>query len=505
MSNRIKTIVIVGGGTAGWMAAAALSRYLFSGHYHIRLIESEQIGTVGVGEATIPGIRDFNQKLGINENDFMRATHATFKLGIQFEGWNGGDDKYMHPFGFFGHELNGVPFHHYWLKSQQLSHKFELEEFSLAYQLAINNKFKLPNNDPKSIFSTFFYAFHLDASRYAVFLRKYAENRGVLRTEGKVDTVNLNPESGFIDSVTLDDRTQIKGDLFIDCSGFRGLLIEKALGVGYQDWSHWLPCNRAVAVQSESLEEPLPYTRAIARDAGWQWRIPLQHRVGNGYVYCDKQISDDEAWQTLNANVPGKQLTEPNFLKFTTGRRDKIWEKNCVSVGLSSGFLEPLESTSIHLIQTAIMKLITHFPDNQFAQEDIDDYNQQMCSQFDQVKDFLILHYFKNGRKDIPFWDECRTMAIPDSLKERLNLFQSSGHIQECSSEIFVDPNWLAVYIGQKVKPNSYHPLTDTIPNEQLINILNQMKIAIGNAVSQCPTHQQTIQNYCSSASESNL
>lgn len=497
MKKRIRKIVIVGGGTAGWMTAAALARYLYTDDYQIQLVESDQIGTVGVGEATIPGIRDFNNKLGIDENEFMRFTQATYKLGIQFEGWTQKNDKYLHPFGYFGHPLNGVPFHHYWVKAYQQGDTENISDFSLAYNMALKEKFVHPNNDPKSIFSTYFYAFHLNATLYAQFLRNFATEKGVLRTEGKVQQIHQNSENGHITSIELETGSQIEGDLFIDCTGFRGLLIEQTLKTGYQDWSHWLPCDRAVAIQSESISQPLPYTRAIAQKAGWQWRIPLQSRMGNGYVYCSDHISDEAAHQCLLDNIPGKTLTQPNFLKFKTGRRNQLWNKNCVAVGLSSGFLEPLESTSIHLIQTAIMKLITHFPDQKFSQVDIDDYNLQMTEQFEQVKDFLILHYHMNQRQGEKFWDYCRSMSIPDSLKERLELFQTSGHIQSCKNEIFVDDNWLAVYIGQKVIPHQYHPRVDCIPDNQLNQLMTQMKVMVSQASDQSRFHYETIQQFC--------
>ena len=492
----IKTIVIVGGGTAGWMTAAALSSYL-NQQYCIQLVESEQIGTVGVGEATIPGIRDFNAKLGIDENDFMRNTNATYKLGIEFRDWTLIGDSYLHPFGLFGHNVNGLDFHHYFIKQKQAGDNTPLKDYCLAYSAAKKGKFAHPNNDPASILSTFFYAFHFDASLYAKYLRGFSQAKGVTRIEGKISSVQQHPENDYIKSVTLQSGEVIAGDLFIDCSGFRGLLIEQTLQTGYLDWSHWLPCDRAVAVQTASVREPDPYTKASAQKAGWQWHIPLQNRVGNGYVYCSQYITDEEALDTLLNHVEGEPLTEPNFLRFTTGRRKKIWNKNCVAVGLSSGFLEPLESTSIHLIQTAIMKLITHFPDAGFNQTDIDEYNKQMIKQFDQVKDFLILHYKTVKRDDSPFWQYCTSMSIPDELQRRMDLFVNNGQIVECNHEIFVSTNWLAVYLGQHLFPKNYHPKADAIPQQQLSHMMKSMRAAIENASNQMPKHLDTINRFC--------
>ncbi len=491
-NSRINKIVIVGGGSAGWMAAAALSRYLSTEHYQISLVESDQIGIVGVGEATIPGIREFNQKLGIDEAEFMRATHATFKLGIEFNDWTAKGDSYIHPFSYFGHDMNGVSFHDYWVKAHKNGDTTPLSAYAPGYMAAIEHKFTYPNQDPKSLLSRYFYAFHFDATLYGQYLRGFAEKAGVQRVEGKVVDVALD-EKGFIEHVQLESGQQVAGDLFIDCSGFRGLLIEQALHSGYQDFSHWLPCDRAVAVQTESVEDPIPFTQSNAQDAGWQWRIPLQNRVGNGYVFCSQYISDDEAIDCLLQNVKGKVLTEPRVLRFVTGRRNQFWQKNCVAVGLSSGFLEPLESTSIHLIQTSIMKLINMFPDQNFHQADIDEYNRQMAAQFDQVKNFLILHYKTTQRTDTPFWRYCKNMSIPDELAYRIDLFEQTGQIARCDQEIFVHENWMAVLFGQKLTPQYYHPKVDCLPDDQLKMILQQMKQAVANTVAAMPTHMETI------------
>ncbi len=496
-NQQIKKIVIVGGGSAGWMTAAALSRYLNS-RYQISLVESDQIGIVGVGEATIPGIREFNQKLGIDENEFMRATQATYKLGIEFNNWTQKGDSYIHPFSYFGHELNGVPFHDYWVKLNQQGDKTPISAYAPGYVAAKNNKFTHPNSDPKSVLSRYFYAFHFDAALYGQFLRKVAEKAGVNRVEGKVVSVSLT-ENEYIKDIVLQDGQVIDGDLFIDCTGFRGLLIDQALKVGYQDYSQWLPCDRAVAVQTESVGEPIPYTQSNAQNAGWQWRIPLQSRVGNGYVFCSQYISDDEAIDTLLQNVEGKLLTEPRVLRFQTGRRNKFWHKNCVTVGLSSGFLEPLESTSIHLIQTSIMKLINLFPDAGFNQANINEYNRQMIDQFEQVKNFLILHYKTTQREDTPFWSYCKHMKIPDELAYRIELFKSSGQIARCDDEIFVHENWLAVLLGQQLMPSQYHPKVDAIDQVQLKNMMKQMQEVVKHAVNGMSGHGQTIQQFCKS------
>ncbi|TDR17577.1 tryptophan halogenase family protein [Marinicella litoralis] len=498
MENQlIKKIVIVGGGSAGWMTAAALSRYLGT-HCEISLVESDQIGIVGVGEATIPGIREFNQKLGIDENDFMRATHATYKLGIEFNDWTQLGDSYMHPFSYFGHDMNGVSFHDYWLKLNQLGDETPISAYSPGYVAAKQNKFIHPNQDPKSVLSRYFYAFHFDATLYGQYLRQVAEKAGVRRIEGKVVAVSLN-NAGGIKDVALESGQVIEGELFIDCSGFRGVLIEQALKTGYQDYSRWLPCDSAVAVQTESVAAPTPYTQSNAQAAGWQWRIPLQNRVGNGYVFCQQYLSDDEAIDTLLKHVEGEVLTEPRVLRFNTGRRNQFWNKNCVTVGLSSGFLEPLESTSIHLIQTSIMKLINLFPDQGFNQADIDEYNRQMIEQFEQVKNFLILHYKTTQRSDTPFWAYCKNMEIPEALSYRIELFKKTGQIARCDDEIFVHENWLAVLLGQKLMPEQYHPKVDMIDTAQLKMIMQQMKGVVNQAVAGMPNHQETINRWCKS------
>ena len=423
MIDRIQDIVIVGGGTAGWMTAAALSKVL-GGAYRIRLVESDEIGIVGVGEATIPMIKLYNQALDLDENEFVRQTKGSFKLGIEFRDWGRLGDNYVHGFGKIGQDLGLVAFYHYWLKLHHAGKAAPLEDYSINTAACRHGKFMRAVTDrPNSPLADIAYAYHFDAGLYGQFLRRYAEARGVQRIEGKVVDVQLHAETGFVESVTLDRGERIEGQLFIDCSGFRGLLIEQALKTGYIDWTHWLPCDRALAVPCVNAAGGItPYTRSTARSAGWQWRIPLQHRIGNGYVYSSQFISDDEAAATLLANLDGKPLDDPRPLRFVTGKRRKFWSRNVIAVGLSSGFMEPLESTSIHLIQSAIARITAFFPHAGFNQADIDTFNAHSDFEFDRIRDFLIAHYHATERDDTPFWDHCRTMTIPDSLQQRLEL-----------------------------------------------------------------------------------
>src|SRR5882757_7208235 len=443
-SNRIERIVIVGGGTAGWMAAAALSRFLAHGNTRICLVESEEIGTIGVGEATIPPIRTFNGLLGIDESEFLKATQGTYKLGIEFVDWGGHGQRYFHPFGRYGRDIAGIDFHQLYLRERARRALPDIETFCISAMAARAGRFGRPTSDPARPEHDFNYAFHFDASLYARFLRRYAERLGVERVEGKVIDTLLDQEHGFVQSISLADGRRIEGELFIDCSGFRGLLIEQALATGYEDWTHWLPCDRAVAVPCESAGTLTPYTRSIARKAGWQWRIPLQHRTGNGYVYCSRHISDDEAAATLMANLDGRPLAQPRFLRFTTGRRRKFWNKNCIALGLAAGFLEPLESTSIHLIQSGITQLAAIFPDRSFDPGDADEYNRLQIDEYDKVRDFIILHYHATVRDDTPLWKYCGAMDIPQSLEHRIDVFRGSGRVVFESQELFTEPNWLS-------------------------------------------------------------
>lgn len=498
--DRIRKIVIVGGGTAGWMAASALIRHLGRDTCSIRLIESDMIQTVGVGEATIPAIREFNHRLGLDEPEFMRQTNASIKAGIQFENWGQLGDSYIHAFGYFGQPINDVPFQHFWLKLRERGDTTSFNDYCMPHVASELGRFAFPVDDPASALSRYFYAFHFDATLYAQYLRGWAEERGVERTEGKVVDYTLNGENGFIESIILESGEIVEGELFVDCSGFRGLLIEQALKTGYHDWSQYLPCNSAFAISTAYEDEstPIPpFTRARALQAGWQWRIPLQNRTGDGHVFCDEYISHDEATATLLENIEGKPLSDPRLLRFTTGMRKKIWNKNCVSIGLSGGFLEPLESTSIYLIQTAILKFIRSFPDRNFEQVHIDEYNRQMASKYEEARDFLVLHYNATTRDDTPFWDYCRNMAIPDELKRRIEFFRNSGAVSFKRSELFIEHNWLAVLIGQGIIPERYDPRVDGMNIEEIQKIMLQMRTHIRQQAEFMPAHAKTLADYC--------
>ena len=491
----IRKVLIVGGGTAGWMTAAALSKVL-GRQVEVTLVESEQIGTVGVGEATIPPILTFNAMLGIDERDFMRATKATFKLGIEFRGWTDPGDRYIHPFGTFGLDIEAIKFHQIWLKFRD--QVGPIETFNLAAVAALTGRMALPDPDPAKVLSSLKYAFHFDAGLYARYLRRFSEARGATRVEGKVADVTLRGEDGFIQSVTLDDGRVLEADLFIDCTGFRALLIGEALGGTYHDWSHWLPNDRAVALPCATGGDGMtPYTRATAQKAGWTWRIPLQHRTGNGYVYSSAHIGDDEALATLMAGLDGPAQAEPNFLRFTAGRRDRAWIKNCVAIGLSSGFLEPLESTSIHLIQAGITKLLSLFPDQSFNPLEIDQYNRLTAQQVDLVRDFIILHYKATARADTPYWDYVRTMEIPESLKRKIDLFAGRGRLFQSDYDLFAEPSWIAVLLGQGIVPRQYDALVDSLPEGDIVQRLKRMSALIAQTAAALPSHQAFIARYC--------
>ena len=497
MTEPIRSVVIAGGGTAGWMAAAALSKALGPHQLKITLIESEEIGIVGVGEATIPAIQLFNKVLEIDEDEFVRKTQGSFKLGIEFIDWLRPGHRYFHPFGRQGDDFGVTPFHQQWLRARSFGYDVPLSEFSLNSVAAMACKFDRPARDKPPVFATFGYAYHCDASLYAKYLRAYAEQRGVERIEGKIADVIVRGEDGFIDSLKMEDRRIVEGELFIDCTGFRALLIGGALNVSYEDWSRWLPCDRAIAVPTERIEEPLPYTRSTARSAGWQWRIPLQHRTGNGYVYCSQYISDEDARAELLANLDAPPLVDPRQLRFTTGRRAEQWHKNCVSLGLASGFLEPLESTSIHLIQTGITKLVSLFPDRRFEPLTIAEYNRQAGEEMDSIRDFLVLHYNATERTGMPFWDYCRTMEVPDTLAYKIELFRRTGRLAQPSYDVFHLASWLAVMMGQGIEPEAYDPMVNAVPPQEAARVLSGMRSVIAQTVGAMPTHQQFIDRHC--------
>jgi tryptophan 7-halogenase len=498
-ANRISHIVIVGGGTAGWMVAAAMGHVFRGTSMRIDLIESEEIGTVGVGEATIPEILKFNAIIGIDEAEFMRETKATFKLGIEFVDWQREGESYFHPFGVYGMDMEGISFHHFWMKAMQEGTNSRLEDYCLAWQAATRGRFAHPSGPPNAPLSTLAYAYHFDAVLYARYLRRLAEGMGVHRHEGRVADVQLDSESGNIESVRLTDDRSFSGDLFIDCTGFTGLLIEKTLESGYDDWSQWLPCNSAVAVPSvvEGARALRPYTRSSARPAGWQWSIPLQHRNGNGYVYSNQHISDDEAAATLLANVDGTPSADVRQLRFTTGKRKQVWKKNCIAIGLASGFLEPLESTSIHLIQSAITKLITLFPDNPNDEVNRGLFNRLIDQEFITIRDFLILHYNATERSGHTFWDYVRTMTVPDFLTDKREIFEHSGRVFREENEIFSEPSWLAVFTGQGVLPRHYHPIADVLTKDENIQRLAAIRDAIHGTANALPRHEDTIKAMC--------
>ncbi|MGB5077131.1 MAG: tryptophan halogenase family protein [Sphingorhabdus sp.] len=493
--RQIRSIVVVGGGSAGWMTAAALANTLRTG-CKITLVESDDIGTVGVGEATIPPIRVFNDMLGIDEREFVKATQGTFKLGIEFVNWGKIGNRYFHPFGPHGRPFDIVGLHHYWLKAREAGESAHFDEHSMAWAMARTGRFARPGADPRNVSSTFDYAYHFDAGLYARYLRGYCEQRGLQRIEGKISAVAQNSETGFVESVTLADGQSIKGDLFIDCSGFRGLLIEGTLKTGYDDWTHWLPCDRAIAIPCTKAGELAPYTRSTAHDAGWQWRIPLQHRTGNGYVYCSNYISDADAEASLRAGLDGEPIAEPNFLRFTTGRRRKFWNKNVIAIGLSSGFMEPLESTSLHLIQAGISKLLALFPDRDFSPLVIDEYNHIASTEFERIRDFIILHYKLTERDDTALWRYCQAMEIPDTLQSKIDHFRQYGRHIARDMDLFGAPSWLAVHIGQGNVPERVDPLFDFrgIDGREWLGKLRSAMIA---EAARLPSHQQFIDQHC--------
>jgi len=473
------------------MAAACLAK-VYGPNLSVTLVESADIGTVGVGEATIPMINLFNAILGIDEADLIRETEATFKLGIEFTDWTRLGHSYLHPFGAYGINMEGIGFHHYWLRLAAQEGAQDYGQFNMETQAIRSGRCGPTATDLPPIKLN--KAFHFDASLYAAFLRRYSEARGVSRIEGKVQDVHLAPETGDVLRLSLDDGQTISGDLFIDCSGFAALLIGKTLGVEFQDWSHWLPCNRAVAVASETTGPPAPYTRATAREAGWQWRIPLQHRTGNGYVFCNDFLSEDEASSLLLKRLDGKALANPRVLKFTTGHRTRMWEKNVIALGLASGFLEPLESTSIYLVQSALARLMAMFPRGAISPAVRTKFNDDMNAEYERIRDFLIAHYKLTERDDTPFWNRCRSLEIPETLRMRLDVFESDGLLLEFPHDLFKETSWFSVLMGQGLYPKTYHPLADTLPRQEFLKRMVQLRKMIGQRASVLPTHSQYLQ-----------
>jgi tryptophan halogenase len=497
--HEIRRIVIVGGGTAGWMAAAAFSALLGPG-VGVTLVESDEIGTVGVGEATIPPLIAFNNMVGIGEDEFLAASQGTFKLGIEFVDWGAVGRRYFHPFGPHGQEFRGVPFHQLYLREAKRRPLPDIREWSMSGAAAALRRFARPGPDARLPLSQLAYAFHFDAGLYARFLRRHAEARGVTRVEGKIVDVAVGGENRHVEAVTLADGQRIEGELFIDCSGFRGLLIEETLKTGYDDWSRWLPCDRAVAVPTKLAGPPDPFTRSTARASGWQWRIPLQHRMGNGLVYSSAHLAREEAEALLLANLEAEPLAQPRHLAFTAGMRRRAWNGNVVTLGLSSGFVEPLESTSIHLVQSGIAKLLALFPDRRFDPAERDEYNRQMGAVFEDVRDFVILHYKATRRDDSHFWNYCRAMDVPDSLAAKLELWRGKGRIFRHGAELFNTESWVAVLLGQGIVPEDQEPAVHAIDPAIAADALDKMRESYRRMAEHMPRHVQFIESACRAA-----
>jgi len=499
MNTHIKKVVIAGGGTAGWMTAAALTK-LLGKQISVTLVESDEIATIGVGEATIPTLQTFNQFLQINEAEFLKATNGTFKLGISFENWRNIDENYIHAFGTTGQQSWAAGFQHFWLKAKQQGIAGEYGDYCLEQVAAKQEKFShlsgqgMNQGTNKGIN----YAYHIDATLYGKFLRNMAEQNGITRVEGKIEQVNVEPNSGDITSLTLQSGEVVSGDLFIDCTGQRALLIEQALHTGYIDWSHWLPCDSAIAVQTKSIKDPIPYTRSIAHQFGWQWQIPLQNRVGNGIVYSSRFVSDEKALATLTSNIEGDTITEPLHIKFRTGTRRKHWNKNCIAVGLSSGFLEPLESTSIHLIQQAIIRLIRLFPYHGITESGVNEFNKQTQFDTERIRDFIVLHYKVTNRDDSSFWQHCRNMSIPETLMDKIQLFKETGHMFRENNELF-DDSWMQVMIGQGLIPQSYHPMVDNMSDKELRDFFTHLENKMATLTGKLSNHADYVKKYCAS------
>jgi tryptophan halogenase len=505
----VRRVVIVGGGTSGWMCAAGLAR-LVPPDVQVTLVESDEIGIIGVGEATIPTLLEFNNFLGLDEDAFVRQTRATFKLGIEFVDWDQRGHRYFHPFGFHGRPTPEFKFHQLWLRLRQLGRQDstlagsagEIGDYNLCTAAARRGRFARAQGGPDSVLASLRHAYHFDATLYGQLLRAYAEGRGVKRQEGLVVSVQQRPADGFIESVTLRDGRVVEGDLFIDCSGFRALLIEGALNVPFVDWSRYLPCDRALAVPSALAGPPEPFTRSTSGSAGWRWRIPLQHRMGNGHVYCSAFLEDEAASRELLAGLDGKPLADPRPIRFRTGRRERAWEKNCVAIGLAGGFIEPLESTSIHLVQMGLQRLTLLWPDRGFNQAEIDQYNAGTRLEYEQLRDFIVLHYKANRRGDSAFWRACRDMAIPDSLEHKIELFRANGRIFREQDDLFTEDSWLAVMLGQGISPRGYDRLVDRIPRDDLVRNMGLLRDVIARAAASLPTHQAFIARHCAAVAD---
>ncbi|MES2581743.1 MAG: tryptophan halogenase family protein [Pseudomonadota bacterium] len=488
--KKIRRVVIAGGGTAGWMAAAAISKSLGKG-LDITLIESDQIGTIGVGEATIPTMLVFHQLLDIDEQEFMRATNGSIKLGISFENWLERGSKYIHSFGKTGKEYWAADFQHFWLKSKTMGNKVPYGDYCLELEAAKQGRFAISQEPWVN------YAYHMDATAYGKFLRGFSEKLGVKRVEGMIEKVNLYPESGDIESLLLKSGQVIKGDLFIDCTGFRALLSEQGLHTGFEDWSHWLPCDSAMATQETSVAPPIPLTRAIAHDSGWQWKIPLQNRVGTGLVYCGRYQSDEDAKKTLLANLEGEPLFDPRPIKFKTGRRLKPWNRNCISIGLSASFIEPLESTTIFLISSNLLRLIRLFPTINQYEELQNEFNRQSKAEIELVRDFVVLHFHATKRTDTPFWRHCHTMAIPDSLSKKIELFRETGSVFIQPGELFRIDSWTQVMMGQGIMPKRYHPIADMGNEQELTRFLAALRAEVERDAKKLPMLGDFLKAYC--------
>jgi len=494
--DALRKVCIVGGGTAGWIAAAVMAHHFKGKLFEIELVESDDIGTIGVGESTIPPFMELIAKLGINEQDFVRATQASFKLGIEFKDWHRQGEDYFHPFGSIGQQVELSEFYQCWLKAKLAGQPFELMDFAPAAAMARDGRFMLPFKAAKTPVGGAAYALHVDAKRVAQFLRGHAEERGVKRTEGMVSDVQLD-DRGFVDTLVLNDGREVTADFFIDCSGFRALLIEKALGVRYEDWSEWLFCDRAIAAQTRNVGPPRPYTLAEAQDYGWRWRIPLQHRTGNGHVFCSEFLSDDEATRILLDKVEGEVVAGPMVVPFKTGVRDKIWHRNVLSLGLASGFIEPLESTAIHLVYRGMDFFFRYLPDRNCDPRLAAEYNRRMAADYTEIRDFIVLHYCTTQRDDTPFWRKCRDMKLPDSLHERIELFRVNGVLREGMDELFRAVSWHSVLEGMGIRPPTYHPLVDRIDEAWLYEGMEKVRAQLGQVVATLPTHQEFIDAHC--------